>query len=119
MSRRFIDEIRAKTASRQKLDTQLIALLCPRGFVREFHEPTGGIRFTHPETDTVLDLCPPFGIYLSFAAPTGDGDDQRLMHLGEVHEAPRDNEGDTIAYVATTLHLAADLRNVLGIADLF
>ncbi|WP_410570742.1 hypothetical protein [Amycolatopsis sp. cmx-4-61] len=113
----IVAEIRAKMASRKQLDDQLTALLGARGFIRTHHEPTGGIRFSHPETYTVVELSPPFGIYLSFFAPTGRGDDQRLVYLGEIHEAPRDNEGDTIAYLATTLHLAADLRNVLGISE--
>ncbi len=113
----MVEEIRAKRASRKQLDAQLTALLGARGFIRTHHEPTGGIRFSHPDTDTVVELAPPFGIYLSFFAPTGRGDDQRLVYLGEIHVAPHDNEGDTIAYLATTLHLAADLRDVLGISD--
>jgi hypothetical protein len=111
MSRQFIDEIRAKNASRRQLDGELTTLLGVRGFTRTFHEPTGGICYTHPDSDTVVDLCPPYGIYLAFPAQ----DERAHLHLGEIGESLGDGEARAIAHVATVLHLADVVHDALGL----
>ncbi|WP_372672646.1 hypothetical protein [Amycolatopsis kentuckyensis] len=111
MSREYLDSIRARTASRKQLDTQLTPLLAARGFTRTYHDPTGNIRYTHPASDTILDLCPPFGIYLAFPAQ----DERANLHLGEIGEAIGDDEARAIAHVTTVLHLADVVRETLGL----
>ena len=111
MSREYLDSIRARNASRKQLDAELTTLLGPRGFTREYHDPTGGIRYTHQDSDTVVDLCPPYGIYLAFPAL----DERAHLHFGEIGEILGDGEARAIAHVATVLHLADVVRETLGL----
>ncbi|AIG81309.1 Hypothetical protein AJAP_42710 (plasmid) [Amycolatopsis japonica] len=111
-----IDEIRRQIARRAQTDAELTALLTPHGFTRHANEHADDILYVQDDTNTYLSMGT-FDVYLSFFAPTGRGDDGRMIALGHVHQDMHDNAADTYAYVAITLHEAAAQRRLNELAE--
>jgi hypothetical protein len=98
-----------KVANRRRLDEKLTALLTPHGFARHDDPVTSSITYGHAQTLTAVTLGT-FEVYVDFLVPTDNGEDVRVVRVGEVQPIVLDHTAPTLAHLALTLHQNTQLR---------
>jgi hypothetical protein len=94
-----------KMANRARLDKKLTALLSPHDFVRTDGPVTSSITYRHEQTLTMVTLGT-FEVYVDFLVPTDNGEDLRVVRVGEIQPIVLDHTAPTLAHLVLTLHQA-------------